>query len=165
MTLNGKSRITWLGRAALAAAVGVWCSIDGGDASAQATAGKRIELTEPGVYTDSGCVYVMTKDVTAPGCGFTFEGSNCVVDLGGHTLTFNAEPYTPPAGTRYDYLPPWGVLLKGANIQLKNGTIAQGKGGKDRSHGIFAKGAPRLFWAAFMSAFVPRRPRRTPTPL
>ena len=38
----------------------------------------------------------MTKDVTAKGCGFTFEGSNYVVDLNGHTLSFNAEPYEPP---------------------------------------------------------------------
>ena len=101
---------------------------------------RRIDLTEPGVYKDSDCIYVMTKDVTAPGCGFTIEGNNCVVDLGGHTLTFNAQAYQPPAGTRYDYLPPWGILLKGSDIELKNGTIAQGKGGNKRVRGIFAKG-------------------------
>ena len=56
---------------------------------------KRVELTAPGEYTESDCLYVMTKDVVAKGNGFTFKGKNCVVDLGGHTLTFNAERYVP----------------------------------------------------------------------
>ena len=101
---------------------------------------KRIEITEPGVYKDSDCLYVMTKDVTAKGCGFTFEGSNYVVDLGGHTLTFNAEPYTAPPKTKYDYQPPWGILLRGQNGELRNGAIVQGKGHNKRARCVFVKG-------------------------
>ena len=101
---------------------------------------RRIEIGEPGVYEESDCIYVMTKDVTAPGKGFTFKGKNYVVDLGGHTLTFNTEPYTAPAKTKYDYQPPWGVILWGENIELTNGAIIQGDGNNKRARCVFIKG-------------------------
>jgi len=50
---------------------------------------KRVELTRPRTYKESNCRYVVTKDVVAKGTGFAFEGTNCNIDLGGHTLTFN----------------------------------------------------------------------------
>ena len=90
---------------------------------------KRIELTEPGVYKDSDCIYVMTKDVTATGKGFRFEGKNYVVDLGGNTLTFNTEPYKDPNEKEYWlYKVVFGVMLLGENGELRNGTIVQGAG-------------------------------------
>ena len=108
---------------------------------------KRIELTEPGVYTESDCTYVMTRDVTAKGCGFTFEGKNVVVDLGGHTLTFNTEPYRPtfppkasPA-TRGMWTPPFGICFKrdSENVELRNGTIIQGAGRDKDVRGVFIR--------------------------
>jgi len=108
---------------------------------------RRIELTEPGVYKESDCTYVMTKDVTAKGCGFTFEGKNCVVDLGGHTLTFNTEPYRPTfkpdasASYKYYFTAPWGILIeRGAeNIELKNGAVVQGAGHDKSARCVFVR--------------------------
>ena len=128
--------------AVLAAAL-VVCALHGLTAPAMGAAprAKRIELTAPGVYADSDCTYVMTKDVVAKGCGFTFEGNNYVVDLNGHTLTFNTEPYEPPPKTKYDYQPPWGILLRGRNAELTNGTIRQGGGKNKRARCLFIKGS------------------------
>ena len=89
---------------------------------------KRIELTEPGVYKDSDCLYVLTKDLVAKGAGFRFEGKNYVVDLGGHTLTFNTEPWTDPNEKYWLYKIVYGVMMLGENGELKNGTIVQGAG-------------------------------------
>jgi hypothetical protein len=97
---------------------------------AQTEAGpRRIEVTEPGVYKDSDCLYVMTKDVTAKGKGFRFEGKNYVVDLGGNTLTFNTEPYKDPNEKEYWlYKPVFGVMMLGEKGELRNGRIVQGDG-------------------------------------
>ena len=99
----------------------------------------RIELAECGTYKDSDCLYVMTKDVVAKGTGFRFEGKNYVVDLGGHTLTFNTEPWKDPNEKEY-----WlnkvvfGVMLRGENGELRNGTILQGAGHDVDARCIFA---------------------------
>ena len=117
-------------------------------ATAQETAvpeRKRVELTAPGEYAESDCLYVMTKDVIAKGNGFTFKGKNCIVDLGGHTLTFNAEPYKPVFGPKaskshvYYFTPPYGILLaRGAEgVELKNGTIVQGAGADRKASCVF----------------------------
>jgi len=119
----------------------------GTDAMEKPAETRRIELTKPGVYEDSDCVYLMTKDVTADGNGFTFKGKNVVVDLGGHMLTFNAAPYRPTftpkasASHKYYFTPPFGILLdRGAvGIELKNGTIAQGAGADKKASCVFVQ--------------------------
>ncbi|HUV40136.1 MAG TPA: hypothetical protein VMY39_11000, partial [Planctomycetota bacterium] len=106
---------------------------------------RRIELTAPGEYTESDCLYVMTRDVVATGNAFSFTGKNVVVDLGGHTLTFNAEPYVPKfdakasASHKYYFTPPYGVLLArgAAGIELRNGTIVQGAGADKKASCVF----------------------------
>ena len=85
----------WFGGVALVAAVILWCGSFGGDAAAQERGLKRIELTKPGEYSGSDCIFVMTKDITSEGTGFSFDGKNYIVDLGGHTLTFNTKKYVP----------------------------------------------------------------------
>ncbi|KPL00219.1 MAG: hypothetical protein AMK75_05695 [Planctomycetes bacterium SM23_65] len=108
---------------------------------------KRIELTEPGLYTESDCTYVMTRDVTTKGNGFAFTGKNIVVDLGGHTLTFNTEPYRPKfepgdnALKKYLFTPPFGVCFKrGAeNAELRNGRIIQGAGKDKNAKCVFVR--------------------------
>jgi len=108
---------------------------------------KRVEITEPGDYTESNCLYVMTKDVAATGNGFKFTGKDVVVDLGGHTLTFNTEPYKPvfdakaSRSYRYYFTPPYGILLaRGATgIELKNGVIVQGAGKNKNARCVFLR--------------------------
>jgi len=108
---------------------------------------RRIELTEPGEYGESDCLYVMGKDVTAKGNGFAFTGKNIVVDLGGHTLTFNTEPYRPTFKDgesplkKYMFTPPYGVLLARSAVraELKNGRIVQGKGQDKNARCVFVR--------------------------
>ena len=120
---------------------------------------KRIELTEPGVYKDSDCLYVMTQDIVATGCGFTFEGNRCVVDLDGHTLTFNTEPYPAPAKPQPGYgTAPWGIALAGDGIELRNGTILQGAGKTEGAVCVFLPNAKeRNLNIHHLSAFVDGR--------
>ena len=127
---------------ALAMAVGGWSAAElmAQETREAVAARRRIELTGPGEYGESNCLYVMTKDVTAKGNGFTFDGKNVVIDLGGHTLTFNTEPYKTDAGTKYMFRSPFGILLKGENVELKNGSILQGTGHNSQAKCVFVRG-------------------------
>ncbi len=129
----------------LAVAAVLWPGFDGRGAIAEPGGRRRIEVTEPGEYSGTNCMFFMTKDTTSEGTGFTFDGKNYVVDLGWHTLTFNTRPYEPvfpvdiSAGARLMFTPPWGVLLKGENVELRNGTVVQGPGQDSQARCVFVR--------------------------
>ncbi len=62
---------------------------------------KRIEISVPGEFFESNAHYVLTKDITAKRDGLLFGKpwnkriSNCIIDLNGHTITYNDEGYKP----------------------------------------------------------------------
>lgn len=105
---------------------------------------KVVEISEPAALAQSDTKYVLTKDVTAPGTAFTISRGvkNCILDLGGHTVVYNAEPRKEDPAKPYGHCV-YGVSIAGPlseNIVVRNGTILQGAGGSSGCHAIVAGG-------------------------
>ncbi len=79
----------------------------------------EIAVGEPGVFTEAGKTYVLTRDIDAAGSGLLL-GKDVVLDLNGHVLTYNAAPYEPvPNGSFEDGLKGWDVS-KAPNARAEN---------------------------------------------
>jgi len=104
---------------------------------------KRIEIDAPGEFFESNAHYVLTRDITAPRTALAFgkpwskRVANCVIDLNGHTVTYNDEGYKP------DYKSVCaGVVVFGPGpVVLRDGSIVQGKGRDAGCHGLNLYGA------------------------
>ncbi len=104
---------------------------------------KRIEITEPGEFFESNAHYVLTKDITARRDALLFgkpwnrKIQNCIIDLNGHTVTYNTEDYNP---TFREVC--YGIRVFGPGpVEIRNGIIVQGKGRNAGCHGINLYGA------------------------
>jgi len=84
--------------------------------------------------TQSGRTYLLTEDIDADGTGIEVKADNVVLDLGGHTLTYNNTVQTDPTGPRGDF---WDFMefacmgirvYNRTNVDVVNGTIKQGPG-------------------------------------
>jgi len=91
---------------------------------------KRVEIDAPGEFLESNVHYVLTKDITAPRDALRFgrpwdkRVANCIIDLNGHTVTYNDEGYTPDFKSVCH-----GIFVFGTGpVVIRNGTVLQGKG-------------------------------------
>ena len=94
-------------------------------------------LTLPYNLEQAGATYVLSTDVVADSTAFSIMASNVVLDLNGHTVTYDnvAGAYDPTATSAY--FPNW--MLNGPhgvrrgfgsyNSRIFNGTVLQGEGG------------------------------------
>jgi len=78
----------------------------------------EIAVTAPGVYAEAGKTYVLTQDVSAPASAIHL-GKDVVLDLNGHTLTYDAAAYQPvPNGSFEQGMQGWDVAkAPGAKAQ------------------------------------------------
>ena len=104
---------------------------------------KRIEIDAPGTFFESNAHYVLTKDITAPRTALAFGKpyskrlTNVIVDLNGHTVTYNTEAYKPDFKNVC-----YGILISGGGpVVVKGGTIVQGAGRDAGCHGMSLFGA------------------------
>ncbi|MBN1420384.1 MAG: right-handed parallel beta-helix repeat-containing protein [Planctomycetes bacterium] len=116
----------------------------------------EVQINAPGILDSPGTTYVLTQDVTSPGTAFIIKGNDITLDLGGRTVTYNAQP----GDVRYGVVIPPGYIddyvretfpdvpaegIGGADrFHLKNGTIVQGAGGGKAAHGIHFRGGNGL---------------------
>ncbi len=86
----------------------------------------------PFVLDRSNTTYVLTEDVTAPLAGFEIKADGVTLDLGGHTVTYNARPAERPddwpvrAYRENDH--GVKVTVRGGRVRILGGTIGQGAG-------------------------------------
>jgi hypothetical protein len=67
----------------------------------------EIAVSEAGACVEPGKTYVLTRNIEAAGSGILL-GKDVVLDLNGHTLTYNAAPYEPvPNGSFEEGLKGW----------------------------------------------------------
>lgn len=79
------------------------------DTAPRALAPGEVAVSGPGVYAEAGKTYVLTRDITAPGSAIHL-GKDVVLDLNGHTLTYDGAPYQPvPNGSFEDGMAGWDV--------------------------------------------------------
>ena len=104
---------------------------------------KRIEIDAPGEFLESNAHYVLTKDITAPrgalrfGRPWNIRVSNVVIDLNGHTVTYNDEGYQPDFRSVCH-----GITVFGPGpVVIRNGTVVQGKGCDAGCHAVDLHGA------------------------
>lgn len=75
----------------------------------RALAAGEVAVSGPGVYAAAGTTYVLTQDVSAPASAIHL-GKDVVLDLNGHTITYDAAPYQPvPNGSFEDGMMGWDV--------------------------------------------------------
>jgi len=136
----------WLCLSAVAAIVSM------GAASAAVAAGPVREVDAPGILSESGASYVLTRDITAPATAFIIKGDHITLDLNGHTVTYGTEPgdrvsgvFARPRGREEDFtlIPPEG--FGGANhFILKNGRLVEGAGSGHYRHAVYMRGGEGL---------------------
>lgn len=87
-----------------------------------------IEISAPGWWKASNTKYVLTQDIESAGTALMFGEkwssgiSNCIIDLNGHTITFNT-------ANSEDLFGIYGIFLAtSTNCRVINGTIRQGNG-------------------------------------
>lgn len=84
--------------------------------------------------TRAGEVYTLGADLTAPGTAFEITADDVVLDLGGRTVTYNAQASAARV---------YGVNI-GSNadrVTIRNGTIIQGGGNSNDSPAIYFAGS------------------------
>ena len=96
-----------------------------------------IPISAPGTLTQAGATYVLSQDVSAPGTAFVIAASGITLDLGGHTVTYNAQPsgsgvYGVTIGSGSQW-----VNLDDRGAKITNGKIVQGAGATPSSHGVY----------------------------
>jgi hypothetical protein len=99
--------------------------------------------------------YLLTQDIIAPNGGIVLGGNNVVLDLGGHTITYDLEPnlivstYTTKnwSDLAYNELATYGIrcaLWYYQDQKVFNGTIIQGANG---GSGIIGVGSNPLYFS------------------
>ena len=104
---------------------------------------KRIEVSAPGEFLESNALYVLTRDISAPRGALSFgkewavKITNCIIDLNGHTVTYNTEKYNPTFREVCE-----GIRVFGDGpVVIRGGAVLQGAGGDPGCHGINLRGA------------------------
>jgi len=97
-----------------------------------------ILLDGPAVLDKENAVYFLTTDVIADGTAFTVETDGVTLDLGGHTVVYNARPSDEPVyGVRTVPGRVKHSLGTGVNgLTLRNGRIIQGAGASKLSPAV-----------------------------
>ncbi len=83
-------------------------------------AAQTISVTGPGVLDQDGATYVLRQDVSATGTAFTINANHIILDLGGHTITYN----TAVGDGVYGVFEQWNKT----GTRVTNGIIVQGVG-------------------------------------
>jgi hypothetical protein len=103
---------------------------------------KRIEIDAPGEFFESNAHYVLMRDIVAErdvlrfGRPYDRKVANCIVDLNGHTVTYNTEDYDPDFRSVCR-----GIRVFGPGpVEIRNGIILQGDGRNAGCHGIDLQG-------------------------
>jgi len=91
--------------------------------------------TDTTINLNTGChTYVLGGDLVAAGTAFRISANDVILDLGGHTLTYNG---SSQSSSVYGVYVPVGV----DRITVMNGTILQGDGASTNSPAIYVYGA------------------------
>ncbi|KKK80280.1 hypothetical protein LCGC14_2825070, partial [marine sediment metagenome] len=90
-------------------------------------------IDTPGTLDKEGAYYFLTKDIVADQTAFQITKGNITLDLGGHTVIYNAGPSKDKC---------YGVHVKpfASHATIKNGYVIQGQGKSKESPAIFFQG-------------------------
>src|SRR5665647_2283067 len=89
-------------------------------------------VTTCGTISSSG-TYILQNDISSTGTCMTISAGNVVLDLNGHSITYN----TAAGDNVYGVVTDWNIV----GIRIHNGSFVQGAGNGYQSSGIYSRQA------------------------